>query len=59
MARDKTFAKITQEEWDDVININLNAAFGITKAAWTVMKEKKSGKIINTGSMSGLYGMLG
>lgn len=41
-------------KWNDIININLNAAFHTTKAVWKGMKEKKQGRIINIASAHGL-----
>lgn len=42
------------EKWNDIININLNAAFHTTKAVWSGMKEKGQGRIINIASAHGL-----
>lgn len=42
------------EKWNDIININLNAAFHTSKAVWQGMKEKKQGRIINIASAHGL-----
>ena len=41
-------------KWNDIININLNAAFHTTQAVWNGMKEKKHGRIINIASAHGL-----
>jgi len=57
--KDKSMKNMTQIDWDTVININLNGTFSVTKAAWAIMREKRYGKIINTGSSSGLYGNIG
>ncbi len=43
-----------ENKWNDIININLNAAFHTTKAVWNGMKEKKHGRIINIASAHGL-----
>ncbi|MEI8280301.1 MAG: 3-hydroxybutyrate dehydrogenase [Bacteroidota bacterium] len=43
------------DKWNDIIAINLTAAFHITKAAWPIMKEKKFGRIINIASAHGLF----
>jgi len=42
------------QKWNDIIAINLSAAFHATKAAWGTMKEKKFGRIINIASAHGL-----
>lgn len=41
-------------KWDAIIDINLNAAFHMTKALWPKMKEQKFGRIINIASAHGL-----
>lgn len=42
------------EKWDAIIGINLNAAFHVTKAVWSKMKEQRYGRIINISSAHGL-----
>ena len=42
------------EKWNNIIDINLTAAFHTTKAVWKGMKEKKAGRIINIASAHGL-----
>jgi len=42
------------EKWDAIININLNAAFHVTKAVWAKMKEQRYGRVINISSAHGL-----
>ena len=42
------------DKWNDIININLTAAFHTSKAVWGNMKEKKHGRIINIASAHGL-----
>ncbi|MGD0626025.1 MAG: glucose 1-dehydrogenase [Thermodesulfobacteriota bacterium] len=43
-------------EWDEVLNTNLRSAFLCSKAVYPVMKLAKSGKIINIGSMTSIFG---
>ena len=43
-------------EWDDVLNVNLRGAFLCSQAVYPVMKKAGSGKIINIGSMTSLFG---
>jgi len=43
-----------KKKWNDIININLTAAFIATKAVWNSMKEHKFGRIINVASAHGL-----
>lgn len=46
----KTFLEVTLEEWDFSMNINLKSAFLLSQKALSIMKEKKSGYIINISS---------
>jgi NAD(P)-dependent dehydrogenase (short-subunit alcohol dehydrogenase family) len=57
--RDKSFTKMTDEDWKLVVDIHLNGAYACTKAAWDVFKKQNYGRIINTTSGSGLYGNFG
>jgi len=50
---------MTEEQWDDVVNIHLKGAFLCGQAAAQHMKEKKSGKIINVASVAGVVGTVG
>lgn len=43
-----------EDKWDAIININLNAAFHMTKAVWPKMKEQRYGRVINVSSAHGL-----
>ena len=51
--------KMTEEEWDQVVNIHLKGAFLCSQAAGVHMKEQNSGKIINVMSVAGLVGTVG
>ena len=44
-----------EEKWNDIIAINLTAAFHLTKAVWPTMKEQKYGRVINIASAHGLF----
>ncbi len=57
--RDRTFMKMTEEEWDAVIAVHLKGAFCVTQPAVKNMKENQYGRIIFTASSSGLYGNFG
>jgi len=48
--------KMTEEQWDAVINVNLKGYFNYNKAAATVFKDQKSGKIVNISSINGMRG---
>ncbi|MEN9933703.1 MAG: hypothetical protein RLZZ387_282 [Chloroflexota bacterium] len=53
ITRDKSLRKMTDQEWLDVIQTNLNAVFFCTTAAMQPMVEQKFGRIINISSMNG------
>ena len=59
IVRDSTLAKMTPEQWQQVINVNLTGVFNCTRAVVPYMIEKKYGKIINAASVVGLYGNFG
>ena len=59
ITRDKTFVKMTLEQWDEVINVNLNGVFNVTKAVIKTMVEQRSGTIINISSIVGESGNFG
>ncbi|MHC4787507.1 MAG: SDR family oxidoreductase, partial [Planctomycetota bacterium] len=48
--------KMTEEQWDTVITVNLKGYFNYNKAAATVFKYQKSGKIVNISSINGMRG---
>ena len=51
--------RITDEMWDDVINVNLRGTFLVTRAFVESMRKGKWGRIINISSISGLIGNAG
>ena len=57
--RDKSFLKMTEEDWDLVMNVHLKGAFCVTQPAVKVMKQNNYGRIVFTSSTSGLYGNFG
>jgi len=59
ITRDRTFVKMSKEEWDEVINVNLNGVFNVTKAVIGIMIEQGSGTIINISSIVGEIGNFG
>ena len=56
---DAFLVKMTHDQWDRVININLKGVFNCTKAVAPIMVEKGRGKIINTSSVVGEQGNIG
>ncbi len=57
--RDKSFKKMTLDEWDIVINVHLNGSAYVTWHAWPIMYEKNYGRILFTSSVSGILGSFG
>lgn len=57
--RDRSFHKITAEEWDAVLQVHLYGAFHVTRAAWPHMRAQRFGRVIVTTSTSGLFGNFG
>lgn len=59
ITRDRTFRKLTIEEWNEVIAVNLNSVFLTTSAVINHMLENKHGRIINVSSIIGQTGGFG
>ena len=59
ITRDRTFLKMTEEEWDEVIAVHLKGTFYCTKFAVPYMCEAKWGRIINMTSAAGILGNFG
>ncbi|MFC1820707.1 SDR family oxidoreductase [Thermodesulfobacteriota bacterium] len=59
ISRSRTIVNMTEEEWDDVIKVDLKGVFTCTKAAIPYMIEQKYGRIINVGSAAGITGIFG
>ena len=57
--KDAMLSKMTEQQFDDVININLKGVFNCTQCVIPHMISQGSGKIINTSSVSGVYGNVG
>jgi NAD(P)-dependent dehydrogenase (short-subunit alcohol dehydrogenase family) len=57
--RDKSFAKMSLEDFRLVVDVHLMGAVICTKAVWERMREQKHGRIVMTTSSSGLYGNFG
>jgi 3-oxoacyl-[acyl-carrier protein] reductase len=57
--RDATLLKMTEEDFDQVIDVNLKGTFNCTQAVAPIMMEQQKGKIINVSSIVGLYGNFG
>lgn len=59
ITRDASFAKMTSEQWQQVMDVNLTGVFNCSKAISPVMVKHQFGRIINTSSIVGLYGNYG
>jgi NAD(P)-dependent dehydrogenase (short-subunit alcohol dehydrogenase family) len=57
--RDKSFAKMTIDDFSFVVDVHLFGTLKPTKAVWPIMKEQGYGRIMVTSSSSGLYGNFG
>jgi len=55
--RDRMIFNMTEEEWDTVISVHLKGHFACTKPACVIFRQQRSGRIINTSSISGLGNM--
>ena len=57
--RDKSFAKMTLDDFDMVVNVHLMGAAYCSHAVWPIMREQNYGRILMTTSPTGLYGNFG
>lgn len=56
MTKDGLLIRMSVDDWDDVLNVNLRSVFLFTKAAGRLMMKQRSGSIINVASIIGLIG---
>ena len=59
ITRDTLLMRMTEQQWDDVINTNLKSAFNLTKAVQKPMLKARKGSIINMSSVVGVSGNAG
>ena len=57
--RDRSFAKMTMEDFKKVVDVHLFGTANCTKAVWETMREQNYGRIMLTSSASGIYGNFG
>ncbi len=57
--RDKTFSKMTSEDFKKVVDVHLFGTLNCTKAVWDIMKAQGYGRIVMTSSSSGIFGNFG
>jgi multifunctional beta-oxidation protein len=58
-ARDSALEKMTEDDWENLVESYLRASFRVTRAAWPLMKKQNFGRIVSTASPAGLYGSIG
>src|SRR5690606_37516798 len=56
ITKDGLLMRMTEENWDDVININLKSIFNVTEAASRVRMKNRMGSFINMSSVVGIQG---
>ncbi len=59
ITRDKLILRMTEEDWDAVLNVNLKGTFNCTKAVVRHMSKQRRGKIVNIASVVGEMGNVG
>lgn len=59
ITRDTLLMRMTEEQWDMVLNVNLKSVFNMTKATQKIMLKQRSGSIINMSSVVGVSGNAG
>lgn len=57
--RDRSFGKLSVEDWDQVQAVHLRGSFLVSRACWPVMQRQAYGRIVMTSSTSGLFGNFG
>lgn len=57
--KDQILASMSEDDWDDVLNINLKGSYLMSKGAVLLMMKNRYGRIINISSMSGVLGLAG
>lgn len=57
--RDKSFGKMTEQDFNLVVNVHLLGASNCSRAVWGIMREQKHGRILMTTSTSGIFGNFG
>ena len=59
ITKDGMFHKMSQHQWRDVINVNLNGLFNMTHPVWDGMRAREFGRVVNISSINGQKGQLG
>jgi 3-oxoacyl-[acyl-carrier protein] reductase len=56
ITRDRLLVRMSEQDWDEVIDTNLKSAYNFCKAVWRPMVSQRRGKIINVASIAGVIG---
>src|ERR1035437_2688134 len=59
ITKDALLMRMTEDQWDAVINVNLKSVFNFTKAVQTIMLKQRGGSIVNLSSVVGVSGNAG
>jgi len=59
LVRDRTLARLTEDDWDVVLDTNLRGAFLLCKATVPRMRERRAGRVVNISSIVGAMGNYG
>ncbi|MGE8244359.1 3-oxoacyl-[acyl-carrier-protein] reductase FabG [compost metagenome] len=59
ITKDGLLMRMTEENWDEVLNVNLKSVFNVTKAASKIMMKNRKGSFINMSSVVGVQGNAG
>jgi 3-oxoacyl-[acyl-carrier protein] reductase len=59
ITKDALLMRMTEDQWDAVINVNLKSVFNFTKAVQTIMLKQREGSIVNLSSVVGVSGNAG
>ena len=57
--RDKTFHKMTDQDWELIYDVHVKGAYKVSHAAWPHMRDQNYGRLIFTASAAGIYGNFG
>jgi len=57
--RDVSFHKMSEDDWNKVIQVHLIGSYSVTKAAWNYLRDQQFGRVVMTTSAAGLYGNFG
>jgi NAD(P)-dependent dehydrogenase (short-subunit alcohol dehydrogenase family) len=57
--RDKTFHKMTDQDWELIYHVHVKGAYKVSHAAWPHMRDQNYGRLIFTASAAGIYGNFG